>query len=204
MNEKAGAAASNAMVLIEVVFEMVTEVGAPLFMNVAVPSGTVGVELQLVPVVHSLVVAPVQVPSTACPVPGPSIASAPMHTLPSSAARWDVVRAPSGAIRMARPIESPDSGRSAGCAVRECDGCERIHPDPCNGTAGKPRPCATPPPPPRLVWGQATRRIAPDQFRMGCLGAEDGCLLHSRHASRRSSRKGGATGSARGTHSEKS
>ena len=80
----------NAMVLIEVLLEMVTEVG-PVLPNVAVPSGTVlgGTEFQLVPVVHSLVVAPVQVPSTAYAVSGPSIASAPMHTLPSSAARRD-------------------------------------------------------------------------------------------------------------------
>jgi hypothetical protein len=35
------------------------------------------------------------------------------------------------------PIETPDPGRSAECAVRERSRCERIHPDPCNGTAGK-------------------------------------------------------------------
>jgi hypothetical protein len=52
------------IVLIDVVFEIVTAVGAPLLVNVAVPSGTVGLELQLVPVVHSLP-GPPQVPSTA-------------------------------------------------------------------------------------------------------------------------------------------
>ena len=41
------------MVSIDVLFETVTAVGAPL-VKVAVPSGTTGVELQLVPVVHSL------------------------------------------------------------------------------------------------------------------------------------------------------
>jgi hypothetical protein len=44
------------MVLIEVLLEMVTDVGAPLFVNVAMSSGTVfavGVEVQLPPVVHS-------------------------------------------------------------------------------------------------------------------------------------------------------
>ena len=51
------------MVLIEVVFEMVTEVG-PALLNVAVPSGTIGLELQLVPVVHSAP-GPCQMPSTA-------------------------------------------------------------------------------------------------------------------------------------------
>src|SRR5215218_10449188 len=137
------------MVLIEVLFEMVTEVGAPLLLKVAVPSGTAGLELQLVPVVHSAP-GPCQMPSTACAVPGPSSASTPMHALPSSAARRDGVRAPGGTIRMATsPFESPDSGRSAGCAVRERSRCERIHPDPCNGTAGKTRPCATPPCRPR-------------------------------------------------------
>src|SRR5262249_7996548 len=53
------------MVLIDVLAEMVTAVGAPLLVNVAVLSGTVGVELQLVPVVHSAP-GPYQVPSVAC------------------------------------------------------------------------------------------------------------------------------------------
>jgi hypothetical protein len=44
------------------------------------------------------------------------------------------------------PIEMPGPGCSAECAVRERNRCERIHPDPCSGTAGKTRPCATPPP----------------------------------------------------------
>ena len=57
----------NSIVLIDVLAEIVSDVGAPLLVNVAVLSGTVlrGIEDQLVPVVHSLVVAPVQVPSTA-------------------------------------------------------------------------------------------------------------------------------------------
>jgi len=136
------------MVLIEVVLEMVTEVG-PVLPNVAVPSGTIGLELQLVPIVHSAP-GPCQLPSTACAVPGPSSASAPMHTLPSSAGRRDRVHAPGGTIRMAAsPVETPEPGRSAECAVRERSRCERIHPDPCSGTAGKTRPCATPPCRPR-------------------------------------------------------
>src|SRR5262249_6296180 len=67
VNVKAGAPAVNWMVLILAFAEMVTDWGAPLLVNVAVLSGTVlgGVEFQLVPVVHSLVVAPVHVPSTA-------------------------------------------------------------------------------------------------------------------------------------------
>ena len=60
---------------IDVLFEMVTAVGAPLLVNVAVPSGTAGEELQLVPVVHSLP-APSQVPSTACAGPTADATSA--------------------------------------------------------------------------------------------------------------------------------
>jgi hypothetical protein len=59
-----GAPALNWIVLIDASSLMVTDVGR-LPVKVAVPSGTVGVELQLVPVVHSLP-GPVQVPSTAC------------------------------------------------------------------------------------------------------------------------------------------
>jgi hypothetical protein len=54
----------NPIVPIDVLFEIVTAVGAPLLVNVAVPSGTTGAELQLLPVVHSLP-APTHVPSTA-------------------------------------------------------------------------------------------------------------------------------------------
>ena len=52
------------MVLMVAGLEMVTEVGAPLLVNEAVLSGTAGVELQLVSVVHSAP-GPIQVPSTA-------------------------------------------------------------------------------------------------------------------------------------------
>ena len=129
------------MVLIAALFEMVTDGGAPLLVNDAVLSGTVGLELQLVPVVHSPP-GPVQVPSTACAAPGTSIVSAPMHTLPSNAARV-AVRAPGAAIRMAMsPVEMPNGGSGAECAVRERNRCEHI-PDPCNDTAGKTRSCAT-------------------------------------------------------------
>src|SRR5262249_41501837 len=71
---------------------MGTDVGAPLFVNVAVWLGTVsgvGGEVQFVPTVHSALVEPVQVPSMsmACAASGVSVASAPSQTLPSSAAR---------------------------------------------------------------------------------------------------------------------
>jgi len=54
----------NSIVLIDVLADMFTDVGAPLLVNVAVLVGTVGLELQLVPVVHSLP-GPVQVASWA-------------------------------------------------------------------------------------------------------------------------------------------
>jgi hypothetical protein len=154
VNEYAGARASNWMVLIDALFEMPTDAGAPLLVKVAMSSGTVlgvGSELQLVPVVHSAP-GPVQVPSTACAVPGPSIANAPMHTLPSSAARVDAARAPGAAIRMAiLPIETPDFGRNAACDVRDRNRCERIHSTPATTRPGKPGRAPRCLPPPRLT-----------------------------------------------------
>src|SRR5262245_31637992 len=82
---KAGAPAVNWIVLIEASSEIVTEVGAPLLVNVAALSGTSGVELQFVPSVHS-VSGPVQVPSTAC-APGARVASAASETPARSATR---------------------------------------------------------------------------------------------------------------------
>ena len=142
------------MVLIEALFEMVTEVGAPVLLNVAVSSGTVlgvGVELQLVPMVHSAP-GPFQVPSTAYAAPGASTASAPMQTPPSSAARVDAARAPGAVIRMAiLPIETPDFGRNAACDVRDRNRCERIHPTPATTRPGKPGRAPRCLPPPRLT-----------------------------------------------------
>src|SRR5262245_5671293 len=68
--------------------EMATEVGAPLLVNVAVLSGTSGLELQFVPSVHS-VSGPVQVPSTACAT-GARMASAASETPERSASRGSV------------------------------------------------------------------------------------------------------------------
>src|SRR6516164_2227437 len=81
---------------------MVTDVGALLFVNVAVLSGTVlgGTEVQLVPTVHSAP-GPAQVPSTACAVFGANMASAPSQTLPSSTARLRADGADVVAIRIA-------------------------------------------------------------------------------------------------------
>jgi hypothetical protein len=114
---------------------MVTEVGA-LPVNVAVLSGTVGLELQLVPMVHSAP-GPVHVPSTACADWGNSAANAPSHTPPSSAARAGG-RKDGAAARMARPAtEAAGAGRRARAACR----CERITPGPpARSTAGT-RPC---------------------------------------------------------------
>src|SRR5262245_58439766 len=124
------------MVLIAVLPGMVTEVGAPLPVNVAVLSGTVGLELQLVPVVHSAP-GPVHVPSTACADWGNSAANAPSHTPPSSAARGGG-RKDGAAARMARPAtEAAGADRRARAACR----CVRITAGPlARGTAGT-RPC---------------------------------------------------------------
>jgi hypothetical protein len=105
------------MVLIAALFEMVTEVGALLLVNVAVPtpSGTRGLELQLVPVVHSAP-GPVQVPSTACAVFGANIASAPSQTLPSIAARLRSAGADVVAIRIA--LSRSAAPGAAGAAAR--------------------------------------------------------------------------------------
>src|SRR5215510_13278669 len=84
---KAGAPAVNWIVLIEASSEIVTEVGAPLLVNVAALSGTSGFELQFVPSVHSAV-GPVQVPSIACAALG---ASAMRETPASSATRRSVL-----------------------------------------------------------------------------------------------------------------
>src|SRR5262245_20049996 len=62
---KAGAPAVNWIVLIEASSEIVTEVGAPLLVNVGALSGTYGVGIEFVYSVHTAA-GLVQVPSTAC------------------------------------------------------------------------------------------------------------------------------------------
>ena len=117
----------KSIVLIEVEFEIVTDVGAPLFVNVAVMSGTVlgvGVEFQLLPWVHSLETGaplPIQVPSVACAAFGANIASAPSQTLPSSAARVAVERAADAATRIAQP-DTAAPWRPARALRDRCEG----------------------------------------------------------------------------------
>src|SRR5215831_7498245 len=94
MKLKAGAPA--VIVLIKASSEIVTDVGAPLLVNVAVLSGTVA-KLQLLSWVHSLGTGappPVQMPSSACPGCGASVARATRETPASSAGH---VRATGGA-----------------------------------------------------------------------------------------------------------
>src|SRR5262245_1882547 len=124
------------MVLIAVLPGMVTEVGAPLPVNVAVLSGTVGLELQLVPVVHSAP-GPVHVPSTACADCGNSAASAPSHTPPSSAARAGS-RKGGAAARMAR---APTKAAGADRRVRASCRCELDTPEPLARSTAGTRPC---------------------------------------------------------------
>jgi hypothetical protein len=112
--EYAGAPAVNSIVPIEVVLEIVTEVGAPLLVNVAVPSGTAE-GFQLVPVVHSDP-GPVQVASAACAAFGAATVSAPSQTLPSSAARVSA-----GWTRGAMRIATAIAARGADCARGDTD-----------------------------------------------------------------------------------
>src|SRR5215831_1247413 len=91
MKLKAGAPAVNWIVLIEASPEIVTDVGAPLLVNVAVLSGTVA-KLQLLSWVQSLGTGappPVQMPSTACAT-GARVASAANETPARSATRGSV------------------------------------------------------------------------------------------------------------------
>jgi hypothetical protein len=116
--EYAGAPELNWIVLIEAPLVIVTDVGAPLLVNVAVLSGKVGLELQLVPVVHSAP-GPVQVPSTACAASGASAASAPNQTLASSAIARRRTLTPA-LSRQAAPPARPDAPPSIALV--------RIHP----------------------------------------------------------------------------
>src|SRR5262245_53720765 len=124
------------MVLIDTLFEMVTDVGAPLPVNVAVLSGTVGLELQLVPVVHSAP-GPVHVPSTACADWGNSAANAPSHTPPSSAARVRAGRAAGAAAQTARPATK---AAGADRRVRAACRCKPITPRPLYAQHGRNAP----------------------------------------------------------------
>jgi hypothetical protein len=115
VNEYAGAAAVNWIVLIEVELEMATDVRV-LVSNVAVLSGTSGFEVQFVPRVHSAFVTPVQVPSVACAAPWLSVASAPSQTPPSNAARLKAERAAAGTIRIALlRIAAPGAAARVAC-----------------------------------------------------------------------------------------
>jgi len=160
----------------------VTDVGALLFVNVAVLSGTVlgGTEVQLVPTVHSAP-GPAQVPSTACAVFGVKMASAPSQALPSSTARLRADGADVVAIRIAL-------SRSAarGAAARVACGrhpYERI-PQPLRAArAAYPNhrraPSRANEQSPR---GQATGGTDNDQFAVERLGADCRRLWLSRHA----------------------
>jgi hypothetical protein len=163
-------------------------VGALLFVNVAVLSGTVlgGIEFQFVPWVHSLgkgAAPPVQVPSTACAVFGANMASAPSQTLPSSAARLSADGADAVAIRIALlQIAVPGA---AGAAARVACGrhpYERI-PQPLRAA-----PAALPPKRPlrpadeHCPRANATGGTGNDQFAMARLDAVCRRLWLSRHA----------------------
>src|SRR5215831_8350516 len=161
---------------------MVTDVGALLFVNVAVPSGTVfgGIEVQFVPTVHSAP-GPVQVPSTARAVFGANMASAPSQTLPSSAARLRAAGADVVAIRIALSRTA-----ARGAAARVACGrhpYERI-PQPLRAAPAalphhRPR---RPAPTNNRPAANATGGTGNDQFAVGRLGADGRRLWLSRHA----------------------
>jgi hypothetical protein len=182
VNEYAGAAAVNWIVLIEVEVEMVTDARV-LVSNVAVPSGTVS-ELQFVAWVHSLgagAAPPFHVPSTAYAVLGANMASAPSQTLPSSAARLRIAGVDAVAIRIALPrIAAPGAAARVACERRRD---ERI-PQPLRAA-----PAALPPHRPRrpartnnCPAANATGGTGNDQFGMARLGADCRRLWLSRHA----------------------
>jgi|ERR1700756_4140958 hypothetical protein len=116
---------------------MVTDVAAPLFVNVAMLSGGFGLELQFVPSVHSFGFGggAVQVPSTACAAFGANMASAPSHTLPSSAARLSAAGVDLVAIWIA-PSRSAALGAASAVARVACERhpYERIPPTPTCGS----------------------------------------------------------------------
>src|SRR5262245_52712473 len=161
---------------------MVTDVRV-LMSNVAVPSGTVlgGTEFQFVPTVHSALVIPVQVPSTARAVFGANMASAPSQTLPSSATRLRAAGGDVVAIRIAPPRIAP-----RGAAARVA--CERRRyeriPQPLRAA-----PAALPHHRPRRPArtnnrpaANATGGTGNDQFALKRLGADCRRLWLSRHA----------------------
>src|SRR5262249_7327826 len=165
----------------------VTDVGAPLFVNVAVMSGTVlgvGVEFQLLPWNHSLETGaplPIQVPSVACAAFGANIASAPSQMLPSSAARLRAAGGDVVAIRIAPPRIAP-----RGAAARVA--CERRRyeriPQPLRAA-----PAALPHHRPRRPArtnnrpaANATGGTGNDQIALKRLGADCRRLWLSRHA----------------------
>ena len=178
MNEYAGAVAVNSIVLIDAEFEMVTDVGALLFVNVAVLSGTVlgGTEVQLVPTVHSAP-GPVQVPSTACAVFGVKMASAPSQALPSNATRVAAERAADAAASIAQPDTAAPWPSAR--ALR--------HHDRCEGMPEVPRATRV------LRWraipyrhangaaSEGTGGVGPDQFRALAGSADYRNVWLSRH-----------------------
>src|SRR6516164_7524817 len=162
---------------------MVTDVAAPLFVNVAIPSGTLGAVLQFAPWVHSFGFGgrAVQVPSSACAALGVNMASAPSQTLPSSAARLRAAGADVVAIRIALPRTA-----ARGAAARVACGrhpYERI-PQPLRAA-----PAALPHHRPRRPArtnsrpaANATGGTGNDQFALGHLGADCRRLWLFRHA----------------------
>src|SRR5262249_21897710 len=183
---------------------MVTDVGAPLFVNVAVMSGTVlavGVEFQLLPWVHSLETGappPIQVPSVACAAFGANAASAPSQTLPRSAARLRADGADVVAIRIALSRTAARGAADAAARVAcERHRYERI-PQPLRAA-----PAALPHHRPRRPArtnnrpaANATGGAGNDQFAVERLGADCRRLWLFRHAGSAGTQTRSAPGNA--------
>ena len=136
------------MVLIEVVFEIVTEVG-PRLVNVAIPSAQSGWSSSWCP--WSRRCRPAPAPGAVDRMRGAwrSIASVlDARALPAVPRAATVARAPGAAIRWRHGRSKRRARVSAECAVRERNRCERIHPSP-DGRPGKPAVRDAAPPPPR-------------------------------------------------------
>src|SRR5262249_34315121 len=180
VNEYAGAAAVNWIVLIEVELGMVTD-GRVIVSNVAVLSGTSGFEVQFVPRVHSAFVTPVQMPSVACAALGLSVARAPSQTLPSSAARLKVALVAAGTIRIALlRIAAPGAAARVACGRHRYERIlQPLRAAPAALPHNRPRrPARTNDRP----GANATGGPGTDQFALARLGRDCRRLWLSRHA----------------------
>ena len=125
----------------------------------------------------------------------------PANMVPDSNARRGALRPMRAGVTLIARATPEATGavglRASARAACEPKRNERIHPTPTTTRPGKPGRAPRCLPPPRLRWPNAKGGIAPDQFADEVLALDGDGLLRSGHASRRSCRGAGATGSAR-------